>query len=35
MEVPAKIEKEGVVAIRSDILSSLFSVLTGDQFVSF
>lgn len=35
MEVPAKIEKEGVVAIRSDILSSLFSVLTGDQLVSF
>ncbi len=35
MEVPAKIEKEGVVAIRSDILSSLFSVLSGDQFVSF
>jgi len=35
MEIPAKIEKEGVVAIRSDILSSLFSVLSGDQFVSF
>lgn len=35
MEIPAKIEKEGVVAIRSDILSSLFSVLTGDQFVKF
>ncbi len=35
MEIPAKIEREGVVAIRSDILSSLFSVLTGDQFVSF
>lgn len=35
MEVPAKIEKEGVVAIRSDILSSLFSVLSGDQIVSF
>jgi len=35
MEVPARIEKEGVVAIRSDILSSLFSVLTGDQLVSF
>ena len=35
MEVPAKIEKEGVVAIRSDILSSLFSVLSGDSLVSF
>lgn len=35
MEIPAKIEREGVVAIRSDILSSLFSVLSGDQFVSF
>jgi DNA polymerase-3 subunit beta len=35
MEVPAKIEKEGVVAIRSDILSSLFSILSGDQLVSF
>ncbi|MFA7000186.1 MAG: DNA polymerase III subunit beta [Candidatus Paceibacterota bacterium] len=35
MEVPAKIEKEGVVAIRSDVLSSLFSVLSGDQIVSF
>ena len=35
MEVPAKIEKEGVVAIKSDILSSLFSVLSGDSIVSF
>lgn len=35
MEVPARIEKEGVVAIRSDILSSLFSVLSGDSMVSF
>jgi DNA polymerase-3 subunit beta len=35
MEVPAKIEKEGVIAIKSDILSSLFSVLSGDQMVSF
>ncbi len=35
IEVPAKIEKEGVIAIRSDILSSLFSVLSGDQMVSF
>ncbi len=33
--VPAKIEKEGVVAIRSDVLSSLFSVLSGDSIVSF
>lgn len=35
MEIPAKIEKEGVIAIRSDILSSLFSVLSGDSFVNF
>lgn len=35
VEIPAKIEKEGVVAIRSDILSSLFSVLSGDSLVSF
>ncbi len=35
MEIPAKIEKEGVVAIRSDILSSLFSILSNDSFVSF
>lgn len=35
MEVPAKIEKEGVLAIRSDILSSLFSILSGDSNVSF
>jgi DNA polymerase III subunit beta len=35
IEVPAKIEKEGIVAIRGDILSSLFSVLQGDSIVSF
>lgn len=35
VEVPAKIEKEGVVAVRGDILSSLFSILQGDQLVSF
>ena len=35
IEIPVKIEKEGVVAIRSDILSSLFSILSGDSIVSF
>lgn len=35
IEIPAKIEKEGVIAIRSDILSSLFSILGGDSIVSF
>lgn len=35
MEIPAKIEKEGVIAIRSDILSSLFSILSGNSIVSF
>jgi len=35
IEIPVKIEKEGVVAIRSDILSSLFSILSGDSMVSF
>lgn len=35
IEVPAKIEKEGVVAIKSDILSSLFSLLSGDNIISF
>ena len=35
IDIPAKIEKEGVVAIRGDILSSLFSVLQGDSTVSF
>lgn len=34
-EVSAKIEKEGVVAVRGDILSSLFSVLQGDTSVYF
>jgi len=35
IEIPAKIEKEGVVAVRGDILSSLFSFLQGDSFVVF
>ena len=35
VEIPAKIEKEGVVAIRGDILSSLFSVIQNDSMVSF
>ncbi|MEA3399558.1 MAG: DNA polymerase III subunit beta, partial [Patescibacteria group bacterium] len=35
VEIPAKIEKEGVVAIKGDILSSLFSVLQGDSDVYF
>jgi len=35
VEVPAKIEKEGVAAIRGEILSSLFSVLEGDSIVKF
>lgn len=35
IEIPAKIEKEGIVAIRGDILSSLFSVLQGDSNISF
>jgi len=35
IEIPAKVEKEGTVAVRGDILSSLFSILQGDIFVSF
>ncbi len=35
IQIPAKIEKEGVVAIRGDILSSLFSVIQGDSTVVF
>lgn len=35
IEVPAKIDKEGVVAVRGDILSSLFSILQGDLNVKF
>lgn len=31
VSVPAKIEKEGVVAIRGDVLSSLFSIFSGDS----
>jgi DNA polymerase III subunit beta len=35
IEIPAKIETEGVVAVRGDILSSLFSILQGDLLVKF
>lgn len=35
IEIPSKIEKEGIVAVRGDILSSLFSVLQGDSLVNF
>jgi DNA polymerase-3 subunit beta len=35
INVPAKIEKEGVVAIRGDVLSSLFGALLGDSVVKF
>lgn len=35
IEIPAKIEKEGTVAIRGDILSSLFSVISGTTTVVF
>jgi len=35
IDVPVKIEKEGVVAIKGDVLSSLFSVFQGDGSVSF
>lgn len=35
IEVPAKIEKEGIVAVRGDVLSSLFSILQGDLNVNF
>jgi DNA polymerase-3 subunit beta len=35
IEIPAKIEKEGIVAVRGDILSSLFSILQGDLNVKF
>jgi DNA polymerase-3 subunit beta len=33
--VPAKIEKEGIVAIRGDVLSSLFGAMQGDSVVGF
>ncbi len=33
--IPAKIEKEGVVAIRGDILSSLFSIINGSGNIKF
>ncbi len=35
VSIPAKIDKEGVLAIRGDILSSLFSQLSGDGNVLF
>jgi len=35
VEIPAKIEKDGIVAIKGDVLSSIFSNLNGDSFVSF
>jgi DNA polymerase-3 subunit beta len=35
IEVQAKVEKEGVVAIRGDVLSSLFSVMQNDSNVVF
>lgn len=35
IEIGAKIEKEGTIAIRGDILSSLFSTLNGDGSASF
>ena len=35
IEIPAKIEKEGTVAVRGDILSSLFSILQSDLLISF
>lgn len=35
INVPAKIEKEGIVAIRGDILSPLFSILSGDGIAYF
>lgn len=33
IDIPAKIEKEGVIAIKGDILSSFFSILSGDSTV--
>ncbi len=33
--IPAKVEKEGMVAIRGDILSSLFSVISGNKNINF
>lgn len=33
--IPARVEKEGVVAVRGDVLSSLFSILQGDFNVVF
>jgi len=35
VKIPAKIEKDGIVAIKGDMLSSIFSVLFGDSYVNF
>ena len=35
IDIPARVEKEGTVAVRGDILSSLFSVINNDQLVKF
>ncbi len=35
VNIPAKIDKDGIVAVRGDVLSSLFNVLQGDSTVSF
>lgn len=35
IEIPAKIESDGVTAVKGDILSSLFSLLHGDSNVKF
>jgi DNA polymerase-3 subunit beta len=35
VDIPANIEKEGIVAVKGDVLSSLFSILEGDLMVKF
>lgn len=35
ISIPAKVEKEGTLAIRGDVLTSLFSVLISDNNISF
>jgi len=35
IEIPVKTEKEGVVAVKGDVLSSLFSILQGDSIIKF
>lgn len=35
ISIPAKVETEGTLAIRGDVLTSLFSVLTSDSNISF